>query len=499
MNVQQVNHQIDYFIQRIRTGRIALPDFQRDFVWKPSQVVELLDSISKQWPIGSLLMLNGPQPFAFRAVDSAPDIRSKDLDLYILDGQQRVTALYHAIANVSKFCYYVDFNELANDGYEVIKWDRRSRFEKEHPDLRSRAAAGVALIKDIWDHPDFFAWLGGIKNDEDKTKFVRLREDRLTGLQSKVYHMIAIELEQGIELEALARIFETINRTGVALNAFDLLVAKLYPTKFNLRNAWEGACQKYPVFIRLKVGELEILKLVSLLIRKFEGRQFSRGVRQGDLLGLEANLIIKYWEKAIDLYAQALDECLSYGVTSYELMPSWAMVLGVAGCLLEYGPTEAGEWWKNRLVRQTFAQAANTKIVSEFDSGMKIDAKSSEPEDSDPAGMLSKPAKANGLFTKGMLGLIVARGAIDPLSGLLLSECESLTQRWVNENGIASKVTSDDAIGSVILMSEETSKKIPVLVDVKSLLFGDQALLSQGINSAENSRTPEYIRKLFGN
>ena len=101
MNFQQVRHPIDYVIQRVRTGRLALPDFQREFVWSPGQVVELLDSISRQWPIGSLLLLSGPQPFAFRAIEGAPATSGTELDLYILDGQQRVTALYHAIANVS--------------------------------------------------------------------------------------------------------------------------------------------------------------------------------------------------------------------------------------------------------------------------------------------------------------------------------------------------------------------------------------------------------------
>src|SRR5690606_8982038 len=120
------------------------------------------------------------------------------------------------------------------------------------------------------------------------------------------YQIMAIELEQGIELEALARIFETINRTGVALNAFDLLVAKLYPSKFNLRDEWERARDQFSILARFDPDELEILKLLSLLIRKELGRKHSKGVRQGDLLALDPKLIVEFWPRAIELYAKAL-------------------------------------------------------------------------------------------------------------------------------------------------------------------------------------------------
>jgi hypothetical protein len=498
MNVQQLNHQIDYFIQRVRTGRIALPDFQRDFVWGPGQVVELLDSVSKQWPIGSLLMLNGPQPFAFRAIDSAPKIRGTELDLYILDGQQRVTALYHAVADVSKYCYYVDFNELAAGDGEPIRWDKRTKFEKNFPNLRARAHAGIALIKDVWDHPDFFSWLNGVENDEMRTKFIRLREDHLTGLQSKVYHMMAIELDQGIELEALARIFETINRTGVALNAFDLLVAKLYPTTFNLRNAWAEAQSTHDVFRRFNPSELEILKLVSLLIRRREGKRFARGVRQGDLLALESGLIIAYWPEAVWLYAKALYACLDVGVVSNDVLPSWAMVLGMAGCLLDSREVDKVAWWKKHILNQTFAQAANTKIVAEFDSFMAGEVGSlADSEEADPTLWLSKPARINGLFTKGMLALIVANGGRDPLTGILLSQCTQVAQRCVDQDGQLRKVGAEDLISNIILVADNNEKSIFPVGDIRKFENGKIGLLSQGIDILALKRTPTYMHKIF--
>lgn len=496
MNFQQVRHTIDYVVQRVRTGRLALPDFQRDFVWNPSQVVELLDSVSKQWPIGSLLLLSGPQPFAFRPIDNGPEIGGSDLDLYILDGQQRVTALYHAVMDVSSYCYYVDFNALLNDGQEVINWERRDRFQERYPSVAARAAAGIALIKDVWEHSAFFAWLNEIHPESVRENYILQREERLAGLQSKVYQITAIELERGIELGALARIFETINRTGVALNAFDLLVAKLYH-KFNLRDEWTSATESHDVLARFSPDELEVLKLISLLVRKEHGKRFSRGVRQGDLLALDSDLIIQTWHRSVDLYTRALLECRRFGVTSRDLVPSWSMVLGVAGCLNEPKRVDIASWWKDRLLRQTFAQAANTKIVSEFDLSMEIGAHRSIAEDeTDPMQLLNKPARANGLFTRGLLALIAANGGRDPVSSKPLSEIDHIALRYIEPTGEIKKLAAESPIRSVIAMAESSSKKLKKGANARDL--PDLAALhTQGIDPHNFCRNADFTRQLF--
>ena len=44
--------------RRIQNGEIRIPAFQRGFVWKEAQVVELLESVYRGFPIGSLLFWN---------------------------------------------------------------------------------------------------------------------------------------------------------------------------------------------------------------------------------------------------------------------------------------------------------------------------------------------------------------------------------------------------------------------------------------------------------
>jgi len=291
MEFQTLQYSIDMLVQRVRAGRLALPDFQRDFVWSPSRVVELLDSVARQWPIGSLLLLSGPQPFAIREIDGAPKVAGDQLDLYILDGQQRITSLFHAITDSSEYCYFIDFSALSSNEEDYIRWERKDKFYKNYPSVADRATHELALISDVWDSEQFYAWLDKLNDTNKKINHVILRDKRLAGLQSKVYKVATIQLEQEINLEALARIFETLNRTGVRLSAFDLMVAVLYPSGFKLRDEWDSAKSKHEILRTLNVEAIEILKLTALIVRTTLGRGESAGVRQGDLLHIKRHLI----------------------------------------------------------------------------------------------------------------------------------------------------------------------------------------------------------------
>lgn len=502
MDFQQQQYAIDVLVQRVRTGRLALPDFQREFVWNPSRVVELIDSVSRQWPIGSLLLLSGPQPFAIRPIDSGPAVPDEELDLYILDGQQRVTSLFHAVADVSEFCYYVDFNALARDDDDYISWERRSVFENHYPGVAARAHAQLALVKDVWDLQSFYKWLECVPDESKRAECVGLRDSKLPGLHAKVYKVMAIVLDQAIELEALARIFETLNRTGVALNAFDLMVATLYPSGFRLRDEWESAQEDCMQILRMEPDEIEPLKLIALLVRANLGKKVSRGVRQGDLLRLDRAEIRRNWPMAITLFEKALAYCNErFGVTTNGLVPSWAMVLGVAGWL-HFGRADDATiraWWLDRLVTQYFSQAANTRIVSEFDAIAQY--RSGEPvwAVNQPISAMGIPAKTNGVLMRGLGALLVDRGATDLLTSQPLRESRRVAFRAVSDEGAIRRLKSTDLLDSIVLISEESDKKLGKSCDLADLgASALSALAIQGIEAPTWRRTQKSSEALLG-
>jgi hypothetical protein len=69
-------------------GRLDIPEFQRDFVWRPDQVRALVDSLYRDYPIGQILTWTNPSYAAPRGPSGTPASR-----VWLVDGQQRTTAL----------------------------------------------------------------------------------------------------------------------------------------------------------------------------------------------------------------------------------------------------------------------------------------------------------------------------------------------------------------------------------------------------------------------
>ncbi|MGC2288984.1 MAG: DUF262 domain-containing protein [Thermoplasmata archaeon] len=69
-------------------GRLDIPEFQRDFVWRPDQVRALVDSLYRDYPIGQILTWTNPSYAAPRGPSGTPSAR-----VWLVDGQQRTTAL----------------------------------------------------------------------------------------------------------------------------------------------------------------------------------------------------------------------------------------------------------------------------------------------------------------------------------------------------------------------------------------------------------------------
>jgi Uncharacterized conserved protein len=75
-------------VDRAVSHRWSIPEFQRGFVWKPTQVRDLAESLWLGYPIGSLLVWNsGDQTQERVAVDAQRPSQ------WLVDGQQRTTAM----------------------------------------------------------------------------------------------------------------------------------------------------------------------------------------------------------------------------------------------------------------------------------------------------------------------------------------------------------------------------------------------------------------------
>ena len=86
---------IKQLVQNYRSGRIVIPEFQREYVWKPGKAPWLIDSLYRGFPISSLLLWQSTEETRARRKDPHP-VRSASTN-WLIDGQQRVITLSRAM------------------------------------------------------------------------------------------------------------------------------------------------------------------------------------------------------------------------------------------------------------------------------------------------------------------------------------------------------------------------------------------------------------------
>src|SRR2546428_512745 len=107
------------FVGQIERNELLLPNIQRDLVWEQDQILKLLDSLLRGYPVGALLIWRTQQDIECREFIrhyekgmkfwDQPWAGKEKVRQYVLDGQQRLQALYIALrGSYSKQQVYLD-------------------------------------------------------------------------------------------------------------------------------------------------------------------------------------------------------------------------------------------------------------------------------------------------------------------------------------------------------------------------------------------------------
>jgi hypothetical protein len=285
-------------VASIRRGEWKIPRFQREFVWEKNKVIELLDSIYRQFPVGSFFLWLPPEDYA-RYYKDIPELQiSPDgrrmFTHFILDGQQRLTSLYVTSLGLT----INDFD------YSSICFDLDAEIFNINP---------VDLERNIPVHKIF---------QQDFTIFKQLTEERQRAFMKvsdrlKDYPFPVITIDNK-NIEDACRIFERINQRGTRLNIFDLVVALTWDKDFELKSKIDEFNKKYePIF-----GKMEPVifsETLSLVINKQATKAFQLQLTPEDVKSKWAGV-----EKAIEATLKFLRSNLE--VRRYEYLPYRDMI-----------------------------------------------------------------------------------------------------------------------------------------------------------------------------
>lgn len=210
----------------IRRGVTRAPAFQRGFVWTQRQVLELLESVYKSYPIGSLLFWHvGVDQMR---TDNSPEIPLPHPEVtgtvdFILDGMQRVSSLFGA--------FHAHAGEFDRDPFDVI-FDLYEQVFRHASDCTPTSISLRVLFspKDLLAEQ---ARLGGLPGGE---QLVERSLELQRAFQEYLLPVVRIGDRPPSEV---VEIFERVNSTGTRLGAVDFMRALTWSSTFDLSEQLE--------------------------------------------------------------------------------------------------------------------------------------------------------------------------------------------------------------------------------------------------------------------
>ena len=283
-------------INRLREGRYAIPDFQREFEWHPWDIRELLRSIFLDYYIGSLLLWKGVGD-SFEALACQPlhgFQGTGEPSHIVLDGQQRLTAMYYAFVapdvpapkRRNRFLYFIRVDRFMEEAYDqAFEYDWRQRATNLLADRTEQFDTHMFPLAVVGEG-DLFAlpnWLQDYEKhwlakeaeaeeagNESELLIARLNAENarafgehLRGITQQ-YQVAFIELDQAIPLDKVCDIFTQINSRGRRLDVFDLINALLRPKGIRLKHLWRAARPKLD-FVETQRMNRYVLQVMSIL------------------------------------------------------------------------------------------------------------------------------------------------------------------------------------------------------------------------------------------
>ncbi len=208
-------HPIETLLTWVKSGEIAIPEIQRPFVWEPTKVRNLLDSLYQGYPVGYLIAWRNP---TVKLKDGTPSAGKRIL----IDGQQRVTALMAGLLG----------REVLTKDYETIRiriafHPLTEKFEVANPAIRK----DVAWIEDVAavfaPEADLIELIDDYvaRNPAADRKQVGKVLQRLGKIINNYVGLI--ELAEDLDIETVTEIFIRVNSAGAELSQADFAMSKI--------------------------------------------------------------------------------------------------------------------------------------------------------------------------------------------------------------------------------------------------------------------------------
>lgn len=275
-------------------GHFQMPRFQREFVWPVSKTRSLLDSMFKEFPIGTLFFWQAPGDYfdIFRELKylDIPSPEPNQAISFILDGQQRLTSLF-AAGNSLKIGNR-DYGNVCIDLERAIAYEASHEEGSEEEIFVSRRAPDneryVTFSDILSGNLDVYDGLS-----RDAKEAFSTAKNRFTNYPFSVVWVRDQPLAEVVE------IFQRINQGGKRLSSYDLVCANLWTEDFNFRNKVTLLSAQLIEKDFEKVDEQIFPQAISLILRGT--------TKQSVQLRLKTEDVDSIWNRLVEAVFRSVD------------------------------------------------------------------------------------------------------------------------------------------------------------------------------------------------
>ncbi len=227
--------QIEHILANVENYQMVLPEFQREYVWSKEDAKQLMISLYKRYPTGSLLIWEASPENIPEIKNNAIKPKHIGLTNVILDGQQRITTLYLLIKG--QIPPYYKENDLMSDPRELFfclntgefKYHKASEMEnnplwQKVTDCFNFDSKGNCVIDPI-DISDQYLSLHSENTGKDLRNIVNKNLNALQNIRFIDYPVLSISSEALVD-EAID-VFDRINSQGTKLTDAELVLTHI--------------------------------------------------------------------------------------------------------------------------------------------------------------------------------------------------------------------------------------------------------------------------------
>ena len=414
---------LSQMLQEVATGKMQLPEFQRNWTWDDNRIRGIIASLSQGYPMGAIMRLQYGNPdicFKFRTIEGVGNL-SVEPEYLILDGQQRLTSIYQSIFSGKavntktekgkelKRFYYLSMQDCMDetadriDAVLSIPEDKmvKANFDRDIVlDLSSTKKEyehKMFPINIVFDSTQLMKWtFGYMMFYQGDINSMRLLEEFQAEVINTIlgYKLPVITLDKSTPREAVCKVFENVNTGGVPLTVFELVTATFATYQdpnthegFDLRKDWEkckkiiqaeGETLRTDLFDGIdETAFLTAITLYTSYLDKQAGRVGAVSCKKKDVLNLNFDSYCKNRDQVLTGFQLAREFLLNYQfVFRMRDLPYATQIIPLAAICAVLGKSKCNEantirilsrWYWCGILGEMYGGANETRYANDIE------------------------------------------------------------------------------------------------------------------------------------